>query len=267
MKNFEYTGVYRMKTEHRFHFPIQVRSAGHNKYTGLWHEIPEVKSFLELFWCSEGEFEFTSGILHKDEVCCYFPDDLHKVIPLGKGEFYWITFDGNELETLIRSIGLERKPHYAGKCPFFLFDQVMKSLCSAGEINEWRTGCLGYEILTRSAVSCKETALSSEFCKLAAQHLSDPDFSVSSAADELNVHRSTLMRKMVDDYGMSPQKYLILCRLQQAEALLKDTAMRIKEIAGQSGFSDPNYFCRKFRQQYGISPQQFRDEHGSDNEL
>ena len=263
LKDFICNAVYRMKTEHRFHFPVQVRSAGRNSFTGKWHETPEVKTFLELFWCLSGEFEFTSGILHKNEVCCYFPGDLHKVIPMGKGEFYWITFDGNELEYLISRVGLKREPYYAGTCPSHLFEQIMKGLRCTGELNEWRIGCLGYEILTRSAIPVTREigTLSSQFCQLVALHLSNSDFSISTAAHLLHVHRSTLMRQMAEDYGMSPQKYLTSCRIQQAEALLKNTPLLIKEIAEQSGFSDPNYFCRMFRNQYGISPLQFREDH------
>lgn len=262
MKNFICKGVYRMKAEHRFHFPVQVRSAGKNRFTGMWHELPQVKDFLELFWCLSGEFEFSSGLLRKNDVCCYFPGDRHKVIPLSPGEFYWITFDGDGLDELISRIGLKREPRHAGPCPSSLFEQVMKCLCCAGELNEWRAGCLGYEILTGSALSASYeiSSLSSQFCRLVARHLSDPDFSISRAAGLLHIHRSTLMRQMSEDYGMSPQKYLISCRMQQAEALLKNTPLRMKEIAEQSGFSDPNYFCRMFRAQYGISPLQFRKE-------
>ena len=255
-----------MKTEHRFHFPVQVRSAGYSRFSGCSRQPAEEKPFLELFWCTQGEFQFTSGILRKNEVCCYLPGDLHSIVPLEQGEYYWITFDGEELEMLIRSIGLQREPRYGGSCPIHLFEQLMKNLRCSGEVNELRCGSLGYEILTRSAaaLSCEEKNPASRFCQLAAQHLSNPEFSILTAAKELQIHRSTLMRQMLEHYGISPQKYLTSCRLQQAEALLKNTSLLIKEIAVQSGFSDSNYFCKIFRREYGISPAEFRKVRGTE---
>jgi AraC-like DNA-binding protein len=47
-------------------------------------------------------------------------------------------------------------------------------------------------------------------------------------------------------------------RLERAKELLLTSSLRIGDIALQCGFSDADYFSRRFRQQIGVTPRQFR---------
>jgi len=47
-------------------------------------------------------------------------------------------------------------------------------------------------------------------------------------------------------------------RLEQAKRLLRDSNLRIGEIAEQVGFHDARHFSRTFRQQTGLLPTDFR---------
>ncbi|MDQ0045458.1 helix-turn-helix transcriptional regulator [Variovorax boronicumulans] len=47
-------------------------------------------------------------------------------------------------------------------------------------------------------------------------------------------------------------------RLERAKELLLTSGVRIGDIAQQCGFSDADYFSRRFRQQIGVTPRQFR---------
>ncbi|QSI34227.1 helix-turn-helix domain-containing protein [Variovorax sp. RKNM96] len=47
-------------------------------------------------------------------------------------------------------------------------------------------------------------------------------------------------------------------RLERAKELLLTSSIRIGDIALQCGFSDADYFSRRFRQQIGVTPRQFR---------
>ncbi|MBE6394340.1 MAG: helix-turn-helix domain-containing protein [Lentisphaerae bacterium] len=58
--------------------------------------------------------------------------------------------------------------------------------------------------------------------------------------------------------GSTPIKYLINLRVMHAAELLLHTDLNMTEIAQECGFSDSNYFCRKFRETTGIPPRQFR---------
>jgi len=58
--------------------------------------------------------------------------------------------------------------------------------------------------------------------------------------------------------GMRLQDYLIKIRLDKAKDLLEKIDLKIKQIAYEVGFSDPNYFCRMFKQKLGQSPTNWR---------
>ena len=55
--------------------------------------------------------------------------------------------------------------------------------------------------------------------------------------------------------------FLTLCRTMhygRAAEALKNTPGAVAEIAADCGFADSNYFARKFRAAYGVSPREFR---------
>ena len=69
-------------------------------------------------------------------------------------------------------------------------------------------------------------------------------------------HYTRLFR---DCFGTSPLAYLNRIRLRQACSLLTGTRLTAAEISHRCGFSDPSSFCRRFKQQYGVTPQQYRN--------
>jgi AraC-like DNA-binding protein len=52
-------------------------------------------------------------------------------------------------------------------------------------------------------------------------------------------------------------------RLERAKELLLTSSIRIGDIALQCGFSDADYFSRRFRQLIGVTPRQFREGAGA----
>lgn len=58
--------------------------------------------------------------------------------------------------------------------------------------------------------------------------------------------------------GINLQDYLAQVRLEKAKELLNHIDLKIKEIAHEAGFSDPNYFCRTFKKKTGLNPTNWR---------
>ena len=58
--------------------------------------------------------------------------------------------------------------------------------------------------------------------------------------------------------GMRLQDYLTQVRLEKAKDLLGNIDLKIKQIAYEAGFSDPNYFCRTFKRKMGLNPTNWR---------
>ena len=92
------------------------------------------------------------------------------------------------------------------------------------------------------------------------EHLDDFDFKVQDFCRALNMSHSQLHRKLTALTGLSAGKFIRAIRLKQAEELLADPERSITAIALDTGFNDPDYFSRVFRQEFGISPTDYRKE-------
>ena len=62
--------------------------------------------------------------------------------------------------------------------------------------------------------------------------------------------------------GQSPQVHLENLRMNLAADLLRRTGFPVKQIAAAAGFDSPFYFSQRFRRFSGLSPIQYRRQHG-----
>jgi AraC-like DNA-binding protein len=113
-------------------------------------------------------------------------------------------------------------------------------------------------------VPAVETSLSGREQAEVCRELIDSDYgndlSIAELARELGIDRTTLYRQFRALYGASPQEHLLATRMAQAEEMLQRTRMPIKQVALRSGFRNPDYFSRAFRQHHGVSPGAWRRE-------
>lgn len=90
------------------------------------------------------------------------------------------------------------------------------------------------------------------------ENLDSTEFSVEHLAEDLNISRVQLYRKVKAMLGISVSDYISDFRLEKAKSMLESTSLRISEIAYANGFSSPNYFSTTFKNKYGTSPVLFR---------
>ena len=86
------------------------------------------------------------------------------------------------------------------------------------------------------------------------------DVSVDEIADALGVSRSFLSRCFKEVHGMTILEYLLGVRMKKALGLLDETDLSINEISARVGFNNANYFFRKFKEEFGFTPTQYRTE-------
>ncbi|MCO6489321.1 MAG: helix-turn-helix domain-containing protein [Phaeodactylibacter sp.] len=89
-------------------------------------------------------------------------------------------------------------------------------------------------------------------------HLTSVDFTVEQLAREVFMSRSQLHRKLTALTGYSANRFVRYIRLSKARELLKDPSLAISSIAYDSGFTDPVYFARVFKQEFGVTPTEYR---------
>lgn len=88
-------------------------------------------------------------------------------------------------------------------------------------------------------------------------HYRDPNLSISEIADRSFVSEVYFRKLFKDEYGTSPQKYIIRLRIQYAAELILTGYYSLKEIALMSGYTDYKYFSTEFKRQTGISPSSY----------
>lgn len=68
-------------------------------------------------------------------------------------------------------------------------------------------------------------------------------------------HFSTLFRK---HFGQSPYQYLLQLRIDHAEELLRNSALKLHQIAENCGFADAQHFSKTFKKMTGKTPGSLR---------
>ncbi len=86
------------------------------------------------------------------------------------------------------------------------------------------------------------------------RELGHESFGVEQFAEEMNLSRSQLHRKLVAVTNQNPTRFIRHFRLVRARDLLESDAGTVSEIAYQVGFSSPSYFTKCFREEFGITP-------------
>jgi len=77
---------------------------------------------------------------------------------------------------------------------------------------------------------------------------------VAKMAKVAKLSRFHFSRLFREARGISPGQYLYGLRLVFAMRLAQTGEYAVKDIAKQCGFTSPNYFCRVFRQTFGVTP-------------
>ncbi|MCD8387141.1 MAG: helix-turn-helix domain-containing protein [Bacteroidales bacterium] len=95
------------------------------------------------------------------------------------------------------------------------------------------------------------------------KHLSEPDFRVEELSSEMGMSRSTLYRRVQQISGQTPTDFVNSIRIRHAARLLLESGESVKEVCMEVGFNDIRYFRNAFKKVYGISPQQYREEHAT----
>jgi len=104
-----------------------------------------------------------------------------------------------------------------------------------------------------------EQTLSQKAKQLVQTRLRDPACNVAVLAGELGVTPNYLSSRFHAETGMRLSSYLLQERLEHARDLLRDTGMRVVEIAPASGFAEASPFIAHFKAKTGLTPKQYRE--------
>lgn len=95
------------------------------------------------------------------------------------------------------------------------------------------------------------------------QNLSQPDLDVKFLTAQMAMSRTSLYNKVKELTGMGANDYINRRRIDKAIILLTQSDMSITEISEKVGFTYQRYFSTLFKEMKGMTPSQFRAQHGS----
>lgn len=86
------------------------------------------------------------------------------------------------------------------------------------------------------------------------------DITVEDIAKICGLNRSYFGKMFKNSTGKTPQQFLITYRMIKATELLKLTKLSISDIGNAVGYPNQLHFSRAFKNIYGISPREWRNE-------
>jgi AraC-like DNA-binding protein len=90
-------------------------------------------------------------------------------------------------------------------------------------------------------------------------NIGDSQMSVEKMAEEMNMSRTSLHRKIKSITGFPPSELIRSIRLRKAARLIANRADSAAQIAQAVGFEDYSHFSKAFKKHFGVSPSGYED--------
>ncbi|MGF1449378.1 MAG: AraC family transcriptional regulator [Opitutales bacterium] len=202
------------------------------------------------------------------------PGDHRYYLPAaGRWRFFYLCLNGAELMRAFHACTRAKGSIWTFE-PSSLALLQAASLCrdllSRKPPNRWETSARTYALAMAllaqacphgpaSAASSRRSRPVREALATGRVRFTDPQCGVDTLAEAAGLTRFHFTRLFKHEEGLPPGEWLRRQRLAEAVRRLQTTRVPIADIARLSGFTDPNYFSRAFRQAHGVTPQAFRD--------
>ena len=93
--------------------------------------------------------------------------------------------------------------------------------------------------------------------KIVREHL-DEDISLDYVASKVYLSPKYLSRLFKEEKGLNFTQFVNDCKMEEASRLLVETDMTLEEIIVVIGFNSTNYFIKKFKESFDVTPAQYR---------
>lgn len=196
------------------------------------------------------------------------PGRIHstRVEPDGKWLEFFISVGADFYETQLKLGALTEAPVKKGVFEGIdveHFQNLIRKLKATGR-NELPTMALelqreilklyGYGNVPKEGKNAKEPF--QKACDILAQNL-ECEIAMEELAKEIQVGYETFRKEFRRIYGISPNKFRIEKKMEQA-CMLLDSGIPIKEIARMVGYEDVYSFSKQFTKTYGVAPGKYR---------
>lgn len=216
-------------------------------------------------------YQIKSGqgfMIFPGQVCTYIAD--HEI----PWEYTWLEFDGLRAKETIELAGLSvDSPVYKARYKDIsetMKDEMLHIVNHKDESSFHQIGHL-YLFIDSFVQSSNATQVNKgntlrDFYIKEAFSFIEQNFqneiSIEDIAASCGLNRSYFGKIFHENMGKTPQEFLISYRMTKATELLKLTRLSIADVGNAVGYPNQLHFSRAFKNVYGVSPRQWRYEHG-----
>ena len=157
-------------------------------------------------------------------------------------------------DPLIRQLGLSLFTEFQHGIPGRLYVESLGNILATHILRR-------YSIQDKASIHRQINELSQKKLRQAVDYINDnisQNVTLTDLADLVEMNQYQLARAFKDSIGVSPHKYLLSRRVEQAKELLAQTQLSIAEISYNIGFSSQSHFTSTFRRLTGITPAFYR---------
>ena len=188
---------------------------------------------------------------------CYVPAKLDYLRVADEDELIAIHFQTSDY--VVREIEA-LMPHNTEKFNE-LFHKIFAIWESKAEGYRYLANACLYEIFSECQKECAINSKKDSKIKLSVEymleHYRDSELTIGEVAAHSFMSEVYFRRIFKEEFGISPQKYIIGLRLQYAIRLMSAGEYSLKDVAYSSGYSDYKYFSSEFKKAYGVSPSRY----------
>ncbi len=106
------------------------------------------------------------------------------------------------------------------------------------------------------------TSMDEKFVKkavaLVETNIANGNFLVEDLCREMGMSRVYFYKKILSLTDKTPSEFIRFIRLKRAADLLERSQLFVNEVAYQVGFNDPKYFRKYFKDEFGVSPSEYK---------
>ncbi|GKU84480.1 response regulator [Niallia sp. NCCP-28] len=86
------------------------------------------------------------------------------------------------------------------------------------------------------------------------------EIKLQEISEQFYISREYVSRKFKQEFNVNISDYIVQVRINKAKSLLKNSQLKIYEIANMVGYQDDKYFRKVFKKVMGITPNEYRDQ-------
>lgn len=199
----------------------------------------------------------TEEVRMQDNCVSYVPARVDYLRSAAVDEFIVVHFDTTDYKTKRIESFVPKEPERISG----LFEEIYECWRKKELGYKYRCARILYEILEECYVQnyvegAKKTKIQGSVEYLF-ENYKKSDLTIKEIADRSFMSEVYFRKLFKAQYGISPQKFIVDLRIQNAVGLISTGYYSLKEVAAKCGYRDYKYFSVEFKRIMGVSPSEY----------